>query len=135
MPGAPKGNTNAEKWTEQEAKDFVQEVEEYIADNEDCVFIGEAVTECGQYRQVWNYLSNKFQDSIVFDTIRVIESILENRLYKKGLTKDFSGRLVEFGLKNNHGWKDRKELDHTTQGDKLPSLQVEVMRPDETTSQ
>jgi len=111
---APKGNTYAEKWSKDEAISFVGKVEEHIRYNPDCVFIGEAVTEVGEYRELWSYIQKKFEDEPkVFHTIRVVNSILEQRLYKRGLTKEFSGRLVEFGLENNHGWEDRKSLAHS----------------------
>ena len=122
---AHKGNKYAEEWTLDKALEFIRSVEEYVNHNEDCYYIGEAVTECGQYREIWNYLTNKFSDSKeVFHTSRGIEERLENRLYKNGLKNRINPRLVEFGLRNNHGWKDRREHDHTTGGQKLEPVQV-----------
>jgi len=102
MP-APKGNNNAEKWTEDEAKAFTDSVLEYVQGNSDCLFIGEAVTELGYYRTLWNYLSDKFD----FDTIKRVESILESRLVKAGLTGGSNPTMTIFTLKNNYEWTDK----------------------------
>ena len=77
--GAPKGNSNAQKWTEQQAIEFVESVLAYVQSNPDCVFIGEPISQLGYYRTIWNYLSDKFD----FDTIKRVESILESRLVKR----------------------------------------------------
>ncbi len=106
MP-APKGNSNAEKWTKKEAKGFADSVLEYVQNNEDCLFIGEAVTELGYYRTLWNYISEKFD----FDTIKRVESILESRLVKAGLTGDSNPTMTIFTLKNNYDWKDKREVE------------------------
>lgn len=106
MP-APKGNSNAEKWTEEQAEKFVNSVYKYVKDNEDSLFIGEAVTELGYYRTLWNYLSEKFD----FDTIKRVESILESRLVKLGLTGITNPTMTIFTLKNNYNWTDKSQLD------------------------
>lgn len=102
MP-APKGNNNAEKWTEKQAKEFVDSVLEYVQSTLDCLFIGEAVTEVGYYRELWNYISKKFD----FHTIKKVESILESRLVKGGLTGGSNPTMTIFTLKNNYQWTDK----------------------------
>lgn len=114
MP-APKGNKNAEKWTKKEAKKFVDSVLGYIKENDDCIFIGEPVTELGEYRELWNYISKKFD----FHTIKVVESILESRLVKKGVSNASNATMTIFTLKNNYGWTDKRETDITTKGESL----------------
>lgn len=52
-------------------------------------------------------------DELFSDTIKKIDSELENRLFKLGLSGKANPTLVIFGLKNNYGWKDRQELGHT----------------------
>ena len=105
MP-APKGNSNAEKWTKSQATKFADSVLEYVQENADCLFIGEAVTELGYYRTLWNYISEKFD----FDTIKRVESILESRLVKAGLTGGSNPTMTIFTLKNNYDWKDKSEV-------------------------
>ena len=106
MP-APKGNSNAEKWTKDQATNFADSVLSYVQDNADCLFIGEAVTELGYYRTLWNYISEKFD----FDTIKRVESILESRLVKAGLTGGSNPTMTIFTLKNNYDWTDKSQVD------------------------
>lgn len=105
-----KGNKNAEKWTEKEAKELVDSVLKYVQDTPDCYFIGEPITELGYYRTLWSYIGTKFD----FDTIKRVESILENRLVKAGLTGGSNPTMTIFTLKNNYDWTDKNQLDHTS---------------------
>lgn len=107
MP-APKGNKNAEKWTEQESKKLVDSVLDYVENTADCYFIGEAVTSLGEYRELWNYISKKFD----FHTIKKVESILESRLVKAGLTNSTNPAMTIFTLKNNYNWTDKVQNDN-----------------------
>ncbi len=120
MP-APKGNNNAEKWTEKEAKKLVDRVYKYVQDTPDCVFIGEPLAELGYYRTLWNYLETKFD----FDTIKNITAILESRLVKLGISGGSNATMTIFTLKNNYGWRDEKSIEHKGE---LPKLQVEVVK-------
>ena len=121
--GAPKGNNNAEKWTEQQAIEFVESVLEYVQSNPDCVFIGEPVSQLGYYRTIWNYLSDKFD----FDTIKRVESILESRLVKKGISGETNPTMTIFTLKNNYHWRDKTEVDHTTKGEAITEIKVNIV--------
>ena len=127
MP-APKGNNNAEKWTQDQAVEFADSVLNYVKENKNCLFIGEAVTELGYYRTLWNYISEKFD----FDTIKRVESILESRLVNSGLSGDSNATMTIFTLKNNYKWTDRQEIDHTTKGEVIKEFTVTVVnKPDE----
>ena len=62
----------------------------------------------------------QFKDNKLFsDTLKKIEDELENRMFKLGLSNKANTALVIFWLKNNYGWKDKTEIDHTTKGDKI----------------
>lgn len=119
------GNKNAEKWDEKTATAFVDEVYQYVLDNEDCIFIGEPMAHLGYYRELWPYLKNKFD----FNTIKRVESILEARLVSKGVGGSSNATMTIFTLKNNYGWKDKTqtELSGKINVDKIP---VEVVEPD-----
>lgn len=125
MP-APKGNSNAEKWTRKEASAFVEKVYEYVQDNEDCIFIGEPVTHLGYYRQLWNYISSKFD----FDTIKVVESILESRLVKNGIIGNSNATMTIFTLKNNYKWTDKQQLEHSG-GLKVNKIERTIIDPND----
>lgn len=113
--GAPKGNSNNLKWTEEKAFQFVEDVYEYIKENEDCIFIGEPITELGWYTQLWSYLKDKFD----FELIKRCESVLEARLVKLGVTNKSNATMTIFTLKNHYDWRDKKETDITTKGESL----------------
>jgi len=122
MP-APKGNKNNEKWTEKEAKSFVDSVLKYVQDHPKCMFIGEAVTELGYYRTLWDYLADKFD----FDTVKRVESILESRLVKAGLSNETNSTMTIFTLKNNYKWTDKHEHDHTTDGEAIKGTEIKII--------
>lgn len=125
--GAPKGNNNAEKWTEQQASEFVESVLEYVLSVPDCVFIGEPVAQLGYYRELWNYITKKFD----FHTIKRVESILESRLVKKGVSGESNATMTIFTLKNNYNWRDSSHIDHTTKGEAMQTFTVNVVnKPD-----
>ena len=101
-------NKVAEKWTKQETELFFNE-SLAISEKTDIYFIGTIAKELKTYRDVYNYLINKFP---VFSTIKdKIDSNIENNLFLAGLTdKDISTPLAIFGLKNSHNWKDKTEV-------------------------
>lgn len=56
----------------------------------------------------------KFKDDTQFsDTIKKIDEELENRLVTAGLKNKMNPTIVIFSLKNNYGWKDKQETEHT----------------------
>ena len=59
--GAPKDNTNAEKWTEEEAIELLNKAIELTEGDSDHDFIGEVAKELGTYRDVFTYLKDKFK--------------------------------------------------------------------------
>ena len=110
---APKENTNAEKWT-LEAEKFCNSVLAYIEQNKKCRSLSEACTELGQYEDLINYLSNKFD--VVFRPIKRAKDIVKNRLVSQGLDGDANPTMAIFILKNNHNMTDKQQTDITTNG-------------------
>lgn len=111
---APKENTNAEKWTLEEAEKFCNSVLAYIEKNKKCRSLSEACTELGQYEDLINYLSNKFD--VVFRPIKRAKDIVKNRLVNQGLDGDANSTMAIFILKNNHNMTDKQQTDITTNG-------------------
>lgn len=110
-----KGNKNAEKWTVAEVKKKLAEIEAE-AKKPTCLWLGSALVRVGLYRDIWAYWSEKFEkDEIVFRTIKQIEQIFEDRLFDKAAKGDLVASVAIFGLKNNHGWKDKSEQEVTIQ--------------------
>ena len=117
MAGAPKGNKNHEIWTFEDATKYMELVLNYVIENTDCVSIQEAACNTGEYKDVITYLERKY--NIEFSTIKRANSIIEERTYKNALSGKYNSTMAIFGLKNNHGWKDKTETDITTNGKEL----------------
>jgi hypothetical protein len=69
-------------------------------------------------KTVLNY-SNKDE---YFPTIRKARAIIENNLEKNLYGNNVTGLI--FNLKNNFGWNDKQELDHTSNGKTLNNWSV-----------
>lgn len=120
MP-APKGNKNAEKWTVKAVQEKLSEIEEAAADPS-CLWLGSALVKAGLYKDVWVYWCEKFaNDDVVFRTIKRIEQIFEDRLFAEAAKGTIVPSVAIFGLKNNHGWKDKSEQEVTLK----PPVQME----------
>ena len=115
MAGAPKENTNAEKWTIEEAHNFCNEVLSILSKNESIRTLGGACLKAGGYEQLINYLESKF--SIDFVSIKRAKEIVKERLIEQGLENEVNSTMAIFILKNNHDMKDR--IDTTTLGEKI----------------
>lgn len=125
MP-AKKGNTYAEKWTRRTVLDQLAKIEAE-AQKATCLWLGSALVKVGLYKDVWAYWTEKFaDDDQVFRTIKKVEQIFEDRLFTKAVKGDVNSAVAIFGLKNNHYWTDKREIDHTTQGDKITDLTVTI---------
>ena len=101
---APKGNTNAEKWTEEEALDFMRR-SLMAMEKEPFDFIGELAQEMGKYRKLYNYLADKFPECKVI--LNKIEQECEANCFRHGKKGEIVPSLAIMNLKSNHGWTDR----------------------------
>jgi hypothetical protein len=110
---AKKGNKYHEKYTEKESLEFFKASLKKIQDEEDIVFIGTLATRMNTYRDIYTYLLKKFdKQNNEFRTIKKnIDSIIEQRLYQKAFQNKGNATMAIFGLKNNHGWKDKTEVE------------------------
>lgn len=121
---ALKGNKNAEKWNEEisidifsKAVEMSKEETTYIINGKKITgykyhFIGEIASQLDLYRDLFLYLSKKF------DKCKNYSDVLLNRLEancfadsKRGVIKEATAIM---NLKSNYGWTDR--LDNTTKG-------------------
>jgi hypothetical protein len=111
MPGTI-GNKNAEKWTLEKSVKFMKEALKTLENNADIMFIGTLAVRQSSYKDIYTYLTNKFKDNnVIFSTKKKIDAIIEERLFKSALKNDINATVAIFGLKNNHGWKDKRETD------------------------
>lgn len=125
--GAPKGNTNAEKWDLKKARELfdkalklAQQKCTYLDQDDDgnevqkeskqfeYDFIGEVARDLGHYKEIFTYLSGKFPQ--LEHQHKKLLTILEANCFsnsKKGYTKEATAIV---NLKANHKWKDRQDL-------------------------
>ena len=112
MP-APEGNNYAEKWTKETVLQTLDRIEAE-AKKPSCAWLGSALVKVGLYKDLWAYWKEKFEDDDeVFRPIKKIEQIFEDRLFEKALKGDYNQTMAIFGLKNNHEWRDRTEVERT----------------------
>lgn len=119
---APKENTNAEKWTLQEATDLFNNAIELTKGNSKFDFIGEVAKELDTYREVFVYLKDKFSECKPM--YKKLSSNLEANCFSHGKGGDINTAMAIVNLKSNHGWTDR--VDNTSKGDKIQSQIMNV---------
>lgn len=106
MAGAPLENTNAEKWTLEEATIFLDEAIE-LSKKDGYDFIGEVAKAQGSYVDVYDYLIDKF--STLKDKKTIIKRNCEANCFSSGKKGDIVPSMAIMNLKSNHGWTDRSE--------------------------
>ena len=124
--GAPKDNTNAEKWTHEEATKLFDLVYDKACEKTSykvggskekgyiCHFIGEACDEADTTIDILKYIRKKYS---LNDSYNRIKRKCERNCFtdsKKGI---IIPSLAIVNLKANHGWVDR--VDTTTGGEKI----------------
>jgi hypothetical protein len=108
--GAPNENKNAEKWTLQEATEFIEKAVKLSKDTE-YDFIGEIAKELNQYKEIFSYLVDKFPE-LKQQHKRLISNCESNCFYN-GKKNNIVPSLAIMNLKSNHGWTDRVETNNT----------------------
>ncbi len=116
---APEGNSNAKKWSEEEAIELLEEAIVLSNEKEDKVykydFIGEVARDLDTYHAVFKYLSNTFKSCE--EPYEKLKMNLEANCFfntKKGNIREAIGIV---NLKSNYKWTDR--LDNTSGDDKI----------------
>lgn len=129
---AAKGNINAEKWTLKEAKELFDEAVE-MSKEEDYDFIGEIARDLGTYRDVFKYLSDKFDQLKPFHNI--ILSNLEANCFSHAKKGDIKEATAIVNLKSNYKWTDRVQNEnnntHKFEGDPFNQIRKNAGIEDE----
>ena len=103
---APEENNNAEKWTIDAASEFMNQSLD-LAKEKAHDFIGEVARDMNQYRQLYDYLAEKFPE--LNDTYKRIVQECETNCFSHGKKGDIVPSLAIMNLKSNHKWTDRTE--------------------------
>ncbi len=114
--GAPKRNTNAEKWTIEEATSFM-ELGVQHSEGKDFDFIGEVAKELKQDKGVFDYLVDKFPE--LKNHKNRIKYNCEVNCFRNGKKGDIIPSMAIMNLKSNHGWTDRSSQDVNIKGNIL----------------
>ena len=116
--GAPKYNTNAEKWTEEKAINLFDDAIKKASKESNYDFIGEVARDLGVYREIFVYLKDKFTSCK--DKYKLLVSNLEANCYSHTKKGDINTAVGIINLKSNHGWTDR--VDTTTKDEKIDNI-------------
>lgn len=109
--GGQYNNTNAEKWTEENAKEFGKDLLEWFAKEEYNIFFKEFLLQNDLYADVVTYLCKKFPS--FSELIKIAKEWQELRLWKWGTLGKLDRTMAIFSLKNHHGARDEYGLRHT----------------------
>jgi hypothetical protein len=123
MAGAPINNTNAEKWTLEEATQLFEKAVD-LSKNEDYDFIGEVAFDLDLDKGIFDYLINKFPHLKEYKN-RILSNC-EVHCFRNTKKNKINTAVGIVNLKSNHGWTDRQDL--TTQGDKLPAPPIQWIK-------
>lgn len=107
MAGAPKENTNAEKWTIEEANKFFDDALE-LSYNQDYDFIGEITQHFRQDKGIFDYLIKKFPS--LKSVKNKILSNCETNCFRNSKKGNINTAIGIVNLKSNHGWTDRNDI-------------------------
>ncbi len=106
---AKKGNKYNERWTIEASTELFDKALTLAKDG--AITLTDIANELDVYTDVFEYICNKHKD---FSPIKKrILSQIENNTYKGALNGDYIPSVAIFGLKNNHGWKDKTEVEQT----------------------
>lgn len=132
---AAKGNKYAEKWTVEEARILANKALECVNDGEDgedqCFFISDIADKCDVYRQLFEYLIEKFNDDQeVFNTIKRVYNKCETIIWKLSATGCIDKTIGIFALKSLHGLYETSHL-HTTEEKQTERKEEEFFDPED----
>jgi len=115
MAGAPKENSNAEKWNIEDATELFNKCLITAKDKTlDCNdFIGEVAQENDTTLWQLDYLKEKYP--VLENIYRQIKSNCESNCFANGKKNKIVPSLAIMNLKSNHGWTDRLESINTNE--------------------
>jgi len=108
---APKGNSNAQKWTFETAKALFEKCLETSADKSlDCNdFIGEVAQHNSTTLYILNHLTDTFPE--LKQIYANIKSNCESNCFANGKKGNINAGMAIMNLKSNHGWTDRSQIE------------------------
>ena len=120
--GPPEENTNAEKWTLEEATLLFTKAIALTEGDSKYDFIGEVARDLKQYREVFTYLKDKFSECKKLH--KQLTTNLEANCFSHTKNNDINTAAGIINLKSNHGWTDR--VDTTTKDKEIKPVQINL---------
>lgn len=115
--------TKPEKYTKEYVLKELTDMISELQSDETIIIMGQLFDDRDYSPQRFSEWEDKFkEDDMISESIKKIKSILEKRINLGGLTNKLNPTMTIFNLKNNYGWKDKKETDLTTGGEPIQSL-------------
>lgn len=109
--GQPK-NKNAEKWSEAEALSLGNRLIDWLKESRTNIFMKDfLILQNDYYNDLIVYLSEKYTS--FSELIKRAKEIQEIKLLQNSTENNINPTMTIFILKNNHGWKDKQEVEHT----------------------
>lgn len=101
---APTGNKNAQRWTLQKTIDTLNFID-MCSFNDDCLYLGDALTMAGYYTDLWGYWRRKWREKYeVVSLMKTIMQRFESRIFRKMANKEIPAQVGMFALRHHYGW-------------------------------
>ena len=123
-----KDNKNAEKWDLEASEKLMKEALE-LSISEDYDFIGEIAKKLNTYIDVFDYLVEKFPQLKKYKTH--IKRNCEANCFSNIKNNHINTGAGIMNLKSNHGWTDRVETDHKTNGKEMNTNIISFIKTDD----
>lgn len=119
--GAMLHNKNAEVWDLETSVKFMDDSLQ-IAKEKGHDFIGEVARDMDTYREIYTYLSKKYEGcSRIY---KRINQECESNCFSHGKKGEINTAMAIVNLKSNHDWTDR--VDTTSKGNEVKSAKVSI---------
>lgn len=109
-------NTRPIEYTREIILGVFEDMRKIMEKDQTIVFIGELCVLVRKPRVVPREYVSRWakdykDDEQIRQAIREIETTLESRVAKGGLTGKYNANFTKFHMVNNHDWRDKKEVD------------------------
>lgn len=129
---APKGNTNAVKWTLERTLETLRVIENYSY-SPDCTYLGHALSLANVYDDVWAYWRRKWRSHAeIRHLMRVIQQRFEARIVDRTMNGKCPVQFGMFMLRHHYGWNrevgvapPEPDMAHLAELDTLPEPEPE----------
>lgn len=116
------------KWTEEESLKLANEILTWMNEADFNIYFERFLYEKKSlYPQLISELSEKWPS--FSEAIKSVKKLQEVKIADLGLKGQLSQPMAIFWLKHNAGWSDKSQVDVTTQGDKINTINLNIIKP------